>query len=188
MARLSVFNTVSLDGYFTDAANDMSWAHASQDDAEWNAFVLGNASGTSTLVFGRVTYEMMAGYWPSAMAAKAMPELAGRMNSSQKIVFSNGLNSTSWMNTTLISGDAVKEMHRLKNGPGENMTILGSGKLIASFAQAGLIDSYQLVVKPVVLGQGRTIFEGVVGRPTLKPIASRTFDNGNVVLNYETVP
>ncbi|MDQ6611780.1 MAG: dihydrofolate reductase family protein [Gemmatimonadota bacterium] len=185
MARLSVFNTVSLDGYFTDAANDMSWAHADSNDAEWNAFVQGNASsGNSTLVYGRVTYEMMAGYWPSPMAAKAMPELAQRMNGLPKIVFSNSLVNATWANTTLIGGEAVEQMAEMKSGAGPNMTILGSGKLIASFAQAGLIDAYQLVVKPVVLGRGRTIFEGVTGRPTFAPTASRTFGNGNVLLTY----
>ena len=188
MRKLSVFDTVSLDGYFTDANNDMSWAHSNNDDTEWNAFVQGNASaGSSVLVYGRVTYEMMASFWPTPIAAQQMPVVATQMNSLPKIVFSNSLKAATWANTTLIKGDAVKEMHRLKNEAGDNMTILGSGKLVASFTQAGLIDSYQLVVKPIVLGGGRTIFEGVSDKPSLKHISSRTFKNGNVVLNYDAI-
>jgi dihydrofolate reductase len=188
MRKLAVFNTTSLDGYFTDANNDMSWAHGVNEDVEWNQFVQGNASaGESMLVFGRVTYEMMAKSWTTPEAMQRMPEIAKRMNSLPKIVFSNSLKEATWENTQLITGDAVNEMRQLKNESGDSLTILGSGKLIASLTQAGLIDSYQLVVKPIVLGAGRTIFEGVTGKPTFKQTASRTFKNGNVVLNYEAM-
>ncbi len=188
MRKLSVFNTISLDGYFTDANNDMSWAHAHHDDDEWNAFVQGNASaGRSVMVYGRVTYEMMASFWPTPVAEQQMPVVAKHMNGLPKIVFSNSLNEATWANTTLIKGQAVDEMRRLKNEPGDNLTILGSGQLIASFTQEGLIDSYQLVVKPVALGGGRTIFEGVMGKPNFKLVSSRPFNNGNVVLNYDAI-
>jgi len=80
MPRLNMFNSVSLDGYFTDSSNDMSWAHAGGDDTEFQEFVAGNAKGAGALVFGRVTYGMMASFWPTPMAAQAMPEVAAGMN------------------------------------------------------------------------------------------------------------
>lgn len=192
MGKISVFDTISLDGYFTDASNDMSWAHVAPDDAEWNSFVQGNASAhnsgqTNVLVFGRVTYEMMIKFWPTPMATQSMPEVAKHMNAAPKIVFSNSLSEATWQNTKLVKGDAVKEMRRIKNEAGPDMTILGSGKLIAALTQAGLIDSYQLVLRPIALGSGRSLFEGVTGRPTLKQTDSRVFKNGNVVLSYDAV-
>ena len=84
MRKLIVFNMVSLDGFFVDSKGDMSWAH--KHDAEWNAFVSGNASGSGVLVFGRITYELMASYWPTPMALQNSPIVAKGMNDMPKIV------------------------------------------------------------------------------------------------------
>jgi dihydrofolate reductase len=108
MRKLVVFNMVSLDGYFVDASGDMSWAH--KHDEEWNTFVGGNASGNGMLLFGRVTYDMMAGYWPSPMALQNSPVVAKGMNAMPKIVFSRTLDKASWNNTTLLKGDVVTEV------------------------------------------------------------------------------
>lgn len=86
MRKLIVFNHVSLDGYFTDANGDMSFAQNENPDAEWDAFVAGNASGGETLVFGRVTYELMAGDWPTPIAAETLPDCADQMNHLPKMV------------------------------------------------------------------------------------------------------
>ena len=130
---------------------------------------------------------MMIQFWPTPMATQSMPEVAKHMNATPKIVFSNSLNEATWQNTTLVKRAVVKEMQRIKNQIGPDLTILGSGKLIAAFTQAGLIDSYQLVLRPIALGSGRSLFEGVTSRPTLKQTSSRVFKNGNVVLSYDTV-
>ena len=180
--RLNMFNSVSLDGYFTDSHNDMSWAHAGGDSDEFQEFVAGNASGAATLVFGRVTYEMMAGFWPTPMAAKQMPEVAAGMNKAQKYVFSRNLKKADWANTTVLNGDPVSEIAKLKRGGA--LTLLGSGSIVKQLAAAGLIDDYQLMVCPVILGSGRTLFDGIPGRPTLKLANSRAFDNGKVFLHY----
>jgi dihydrofolate reductase len=185
MRRVDVFNHVSLDGFFVDANGDMSWAKADHQDAEWNAFVAGNASGEGVLVFGRITYDLMAGFWPTPMAQEAMPTVAQAMNSMPKVVFSRKLDQVSWNNTTLIKGDPVSEMRRMKQEPGQDMVILGSGSIVSQLAQAGLIDEYQIVVNPVVLGKGRTMFEGVRGQLNLKLTKTRAFGNGNVLLCYE---
>jgi dihydrofolate reductase len=185
MRRLTVFNHTSLDGYFVDANGDMSFAHNKSQDPEWDAFVAGNASGEGTLVFGRITYDMMASFWPTPYAAKSMPAVAEGMNRLPKIVFSRTLQDVSWNNTKLVKGDLAGEMRSMKKEPGPDMTILGSGSIVSQLAQQGLIDEYQIVVNPVVLGGGRTLFEGVTDRVRLKLTKSRTFKNGAVLLYYE---
>src|SRR5579872_5247046 len=154
MRRLSVFEHLSLDGYFVDAHGDMRWAYRPEPDGEWDAYVAGNASGNAALVFGRVTYDLMLSYWPTPLAMQQNPVVAKRMNALSKLVFSHTLDRANWENTRLVKGDAVTEMQKLKAGEGEDMVILGSGSLVAQFAAAGLIDEYQLVVNPRALGGG----------------------------------
>lgn len=185
MRKLSVFDHLSLDGYFVDRNGDMSWAKTDPGDPEWDAFVADNARGGSELLFGRITYELMAGFWPTPFAIETMPEVAARMNTLPKIVFSRSLTEASWSNTTLVSGDLIAETHRLKSRSGPDMVILGSGSIVAQLARAGLIDDYQLVVNPVALGAGRTLFEDTPGILRLKRTATRAFRNGKVLLCYE---
>ena len=116
MPKLVVYNSVSLDGYFTDANGDMSWAH--KRDPEWQAFVSENASGGGQLLFGRVTYDLMASFWPTPLAAQSNPIVAERMNSLRKFVFSRTLDKASWSNTTLLKGDLAAEVRKLKQEPG----------------------------------------------------------------------
>lgn len=182
MSKLMVFNSVSADGYFTDTKGDMSWAH--QDDPEWRSFTKENVRGDGgILLFGRVTYEMMASHWPTPQAKEQFPEVADRMNNAQKVVFSKTLNKVSWNNTRLVKGDLLNEVRKMKGG-GEDILILGSGKIVSQLAQANLIDQYQLILVPIVLGDGRTLFEGMKNKLRLKRTESRTFKNGNVLLTY----
>src|SRR5262245_51655226 len=185
MRKLLVFNHVSLDGYFVDKNGDMSWAKADHQDAEWNAFVSENASGGGVLVFGRITYELMAGFWPTPFAIESMPVVAQGMNNMPKVVFSRTLDQATWNNTTLVKGDLAAEIRKMKREAGEGMAILGSGSVVSQLAQEGLIDEYQIVVNPVVLGAGRTMFEGVKENLSLKLTKTRAFRNGNVLLCYE---
>lgn len=188
MAKILVFNSVSLDGYFTDANHDMSWAHRDPNDTEWNEFVSANASGGASgrgaILLGRVTYEMMAGFWPTPAAMEMMPEVAKGMNEMTKIVFSRSMKKAAWSNTKLVKGDLVAEVKKLKQAD-KDMVILGSGTIVSQLTQARLIDAYQVVVVPIVLGSGRTMFEGVRDRLPLKRANTRSFKNGNVVLSYE---
>jgi dihydrofolate reductase len=136
-------------------------------------------------VFGRKTYEMMARFWPSKEASQAMPEVARGMNRMRKTVFSHTLKAAEWENSRLAQADLATEVRRMKSEPGPNLLILGSGEIVAQLTQAGLIDAYQLVVVPIVLGSGRTLFEGVTGKPRLELTKTRAFSNGNVVCWYE---
>jgi dihydrofolate reductase len=185
MGRLIVFNSISLDGYFTDRNGDISWAYNAVPDAEWDAFVAGNARGGGALVLGRVTYELMAGYWPTPLAGRNNPDVAEGMNRLRKVVFSRTLDRASWSNTELIRDGLATEIRNMKDDPGLDMAILGSGSLVAQLTQESLIDEYQFVVAPVVLGGGRTMFEGVPGRLRLTRTKTRPFANGNVLLCYE---
>lgn len=185
MRKLSVFNHVTLDGFFTDANSDMSFAHRPGPDPEWDAFVEGNAGGGGILLFGRKTYDMMAGFWPTPMAAQTMPAVAERMNNLPKMVFSRTLRQAAWNNTTLLTGDLATEVRALKQQPGEDMVILGSGSIVSQLTALRLIDAYQFVVDPVVLGRGRTMFDTVTEKVSLRLTASRAFGNGNVLLSYD---
>ncbi len=183
MRKLIVFNSVSVDGYFVDRDGDMSWAH--KEDAEWNAFVESNARGECTLVFGRKTYELMASWWPTPQAMQSMPVVAERMNSLPKVVFSRTLDRASWRNTTLLKSDLVTAIRQMKQETGDDLVIMGSGSVVAQLAPAGLIDEYQIALTPVVLGKGRTMFDGIPKRLNLELIQTRAFANGNVFLRYE---
>lgn len=185
MRKLIVFNHVSLDGYFTDANGDMTFAQNATPDPEWDAFVAGNASGGGMFVFGRVTYELMASFWPTPLAAENMPDVAERMNNLPKVVFSRTLEEASWNNTKLVKSDLTGEIRRMKQEEGDGMVIFGSGTIIAQLAQEGLIDEYQVVVDPIALGNGRTMFDGMKEKLPLKLTKTRTFGNGNVLLCYE---
>lgn len=185
MRRLGVFNNVSLDGYFVDANGRMDFAYAGSDDPEWQEFVSGNAGGDGALLFGRVTYDMMASWWPTAQAKAAMPAVAEGMNRRVKYVASRTMTDARWNNTTVLEGDLVSAVRALKQSDGPDLVILGSGSIVAQLAAAALIDRYQLVVKPVVLGAGRSMFAGVPTLVELHPLGARTFHNGNVLLTYE---
>jgi len=184
MPRVNMFNNISLDGYFVDANGDMSWAHAGRDDPEMGEFTAANAQGGGALIFGRVTYELMKAFWPTPMAAQMMPEVAKGMNAARKYVFSRSLKSTDWANTVILDGDPAQEVARLKKGDDKGLTILGSGSIVKQLTAAGLIDDFQFMVNPVLLGGGRTLFDGVPGRPSLTLENSRTFKNGKVFLHY----
>ncbi len=183
MRKVVAFEQVSLDGFFVDASGDMSWAH--KQDAEWNAFAASNASGGGALLFGRVTYALMASFWPTPAARELAPAVAEGMNNMPKVVFSRTLEQASWKNTTLVKGELEAAVRKLKSEPGPDMAILGSGSVVSQLAQARLIDEFQIVVNPVILGKGKTLFEGVREKIALRLTQSRPFGNGNVVLYYE---
>ncbi len=182
MRNLLVFNQISLDGFIADKNGDMQWAH--KDDAEWRAFTEENASGGGELLFGRVTYDLMASYWPTPMALKANRAVAERMNSLPKVVFSRTMKKPAWNNTRLVQGDITAAVRKLKAEPGSGMVILGSASIVSQLAPEGLIDEYQLVVNPIALGEGKGMFAGIAERLCFQLVNVRAFRNGNVLLRY----
>jgi len=183
MRKLLIFNQTSLDGFIADAHSDMSWAH--KQDREWNDWVSNNASGGGELVFGRVTYQQMASFWPSPMALESMPVVAERMNNLPKVVFSRTLTEVQWNNTRLIQSDIAAAVRKLKSEPGQDMVLMGSASIVGQLAKEDLIDAYQLVINPIILGVGKSMFAGLNKHLHLKLTNTRTFKNGNLVVSYE---
>ncbi|MGG7663988.1 dihydrofolate reductase family protein [Dyadobacter sp. BHUBP1] len=184
MGKLIAYNFTTLNGYFKGPDNDISWHRHGEEE---NGFAADNLEAKATLLFGRVTYEMMAGFWPTPMAIESMPEVAQGMNESEKIVFSTTLESAGWENTTLIKGDLIEAVRKLKAIPDKVMTILGSGSIIAQLAEARLIDEYQFMIDPVAIGEGTPSFQGLTRKLDLKLINHRVFKSGVVLLSYEAI-
>jgi dihydrofolate reductase len=179
--KLSVFNFVTLNGYFEGPKGSVHWH---RHGAEENEYASENLNGGGMLLFGRVTYEMMAGYWPTPIAIQNDPVVAAGMNSADKVVFSRTLKKTEWNNTRLISDNIAEAIRALKQTPGKDMTILGSGSIVAQFAEHNLIDEYQIMVDPVVIADGTPIFKGIARKLELKLTGTRTFKSGVVLLCY----
>src|SRR2546423_8761367 len=129
MSKLIVFNSISIDGYFTDTKSDVSWAH--QNDPEWQRFTNENVSGDGIMLFGRITYEMMASYWPTPQAREQFPQAAERMNSGQKGVFSRTLDKSPWQNTRLIRRNLPQEVRKRKSSSGEGILLPGGSTLVS---------------------------------------------------------
>jgi dihydrofolate reductase len=156
MRKIIMFENVSLDGYFAGPNGEIDWFVAHPGNQEDNGFAIDSIKSTDTLLFGRVTYELMASYWPTADAMKNSPILAERMNNLPKIVFSRTLDNVKWQNTSLVKDNIEGEIEKMKNQSGKNMAILGSGSIVSSFGQRGLIDEYSFMVNPIILGDGQS--------------------------------
>lgn len=181
MGKLIAFTFISLDGYFKGNNEDISWHQHAEDDGGFSAE---NANSGNILLFGRKTYEMMAGFWPTSMASDHFPEVAKGMNKAEKFVFSRTLKKADWAPTKIISDNIPEEVMRLKQTPGKDLTLLGSGSILTQLATANLVDEYQLMVDPVVLGSGTSIFKDLKSQPKLQLTATRTFKSGAVLLCY----
>lgn len=182
MRKLNVFNFITLNGYFEGPNHDINWH---RHGGEENKYSDDSLQAGNILLFGRRTYEMMYCFWPTPMAAEMFPETAKGMNTSEKIVFSNTIKKAEWNNTKVICGDIVEEMKRLKNTKGNDMTILGSGSIVSLFAETGLVDGYQIMIDPVAIGEGTTIFKGIKQKLDLKLIEIKSFKSGVILLSYE---
>lgn len=181
MRKTTIFNMMSLDGMFEGENRDISWHKV---DEEFNQFAIEQLESAGGLIFGRLTYELMAGYWPTAAAQDDDPKVAEWMNKLPKYVFSKTLSQASWHNTTLIAGDAVMEMKRIKHESGKDLFIFGSANLSETFFRYGLIDEIRALISPLILGKGTPLFKPQISNISLHLTNSRTFHNGNVLLVY----
>lgn len=181
MRKVIIFNMVTLDGYFEGPNKEIDWHVV---DEEFNEFAIEQLNSVDVLLFGRVTYELMAGYWPTPDATTNDPVVAGKMNSIPKIVFSKTLNKVEWQNTRLVKENFAEEIRKLKQQPGKDMIIFGSSDLAVTFIGQRLIDEYRIMVNPVILGNGKPLFKGLPQKLDLKLQKTRTFRSGNVLLYY----
>jgi dihydrofolate reductase len=175
----------SLDGMMSGPHREIEWNEPYFDE-EMATYVNEQLEELDTLLFGRVTYQWFAQYWPN-QGVKDDPAHAEKMNSIQKIVFSKTLEKAEWNNSRIVRDNIAEEIARLKEQPGANLSIDGSPTLIHSFSKLGLIDEYRIRVHPVVLGSGVPLFKDQSERMTLKLLEARPFRSGVVVLRYERI-
>jgi len=182
MRRVLFFMMVTVDGYYAGPNGEIDWHNT---DDEFNEFAIAQLNEVDTLLFGRVTYEMMASYWPTPEAVKNDPVVAEKMNATPKIVFSRSLTEPRWQNTRLVKEGFAAEVTKLKQQPGKDLIIFGSSGLASSFVDHGLLDEARIMINPVVLGQGKSVFQGINDRLRLRLQRTRIFRSGNVLLYYE---
>jgi dihydrofolate reductase len=182
MRKVTVFNFVTLNGCFKGPKGDISWH---RHGAEENEYAVEGLKSGNTLLFGRVTYKMMASYWPTPIAIKNSPIVAEGMNNADKIVFSRTLKKVEWNNTRLVKSNMVKEIKKMKQMSGKDMTLLGSGNILTQLANQGLIDEYQIMIDPVVISNGTPLFKDIKNKLNLKLTMTRTFKSGVVLLCYQ---
>lgn len=127
----------------------------------------------------------MANYWPTPMARQNDPTVAEGMNNADKIVISTTLKKAEWKNTKIISANVVEDLKRLKELPGNNITLIGSGSILTLLAENGLVDEYQIMIDPVAIGAGTPIFHGIKKSLNLKLTHVKTFKSGVVLLSYK---
>ncbi len=181
MRKVFMFNLVTLNGFFEGPNQDISWHHV---DEQFNEFAVDQLHEIGILLFGRVTYHLMASYWPTELAKTDDPVVAGLMNDMPKIVFSKTLDKAEWENSKLVKGNAADEVSKLKQQPGKDIAIFGSSNLAVTLAERDLIDEYRILVNPVFLGEGTPLLKGIKNNIELKLLQARTFESGNVLLSY----
>lgn len=188
MRKISIFIHVTVDGFFAGPNGEIDWFKVIMKDDEWDKYTHEQSSRSgNTLIFGHTTYEMMKSYWPTEDAIKNDPGMARVVNNSPKIVFSKTLQSVeegrNWKNIILFHEIKQEEIVKLKEQEGKDFTILGSGTIVQQFANMGLIDEYQLVIVPIILGAGKYLFKDVK-KMNLNLLETRAFKNGIVLLKY----
>jgi dihydrofolate reductase len=194
--RIVAFNRVSADGYFSAPDGNLNWV---VPEEEIDKQATQNMSGQGTLMFGRRTYEMFASFWPHQLdkpvgaedphsPGRRPPEMhamAVYINEAIKIVFSRTLKDVRWKNSRLLGKFDPREVERIKQEPGGDIMIFGSGTIVSQLAQNDLIDEYQFVTGPVLLGDGKSLISGISKTVPLKLVEAKPYKSGNVMLRYQ---
>jgi dihydrofolate reductase len=176
MRKVNLAEFVSLDNVIEGPA----WTTPYWND-EIAKYKFDELFASDTLLLGRVTYQGFAAAWPTM---KDEQGYADRMNNLPKIVVSTTLQTAKWNNSRIVKDDVFNEVSRLKQQPGQDILIFGSGTLANSLIQHNLIDEYSLLVYPIVLGSGKRLFQGGT-RLNLKLVATKSFSSGVVLLRYQ---
>jgi len=188
MRKVILSINTTLDGFFEGPNKELDWHSVDEEGKEYANDLL---SDVDALLFGRVTYQLMADYWPAAATnpstSKSDLEIADKMNNLPKIVFSKTLQEVKWNNSRLVKENIAEEISQMKQQSGKEMVIFGSGSIVSTFMQHGLIDEYRIIVNPVVLGNGNPLFKGINGKQNLKLLRTKEFSSGKVILYYEPV-
>jgi dihydrofolate reductase len=195
MRRILMFNRVTADGYFAGPDGNLDWAVA---DEELDKAATEGMPHAGTMLLGRRTYELFEGFWPHVLddsptapdphgPDRRSPEIramATFMNESTKVVFSRTLEDVTWRNSRLVAEFDPREIEAMKDEPGKDMIVLGSGSIVSQLTQHGLIDEYQLVVSPIFLGSGQPLLSDVSKSSKLDLLEASKYRSGNVMLRY----
>jgi dihydrofolate reductase len=181
MRKLISFMVITADGFTEGPEGEFDWPNV---DEGFNEFAVSQIHDLGALLFGRVTYEGMASYWPTPQALEDDPVVTDLMNRVPKYVFSHTLSSADWANTTLVSGEAGPAVAKLKEEDGYDLAVLGSAKLTASLIEQGLVDELRVMVNPVLLGGGVSLYSAITQRIPLTLLRTTVFPSGNVLLVY----
>ena len=188
MGKIITTTWVTLDGYIAGPNGEMDWV-AEHYDAAMAVYETEIVSQADTLLLGRVTYQSFAGSWPhvpdSPTASEGEKAYARMLNAMRKIVFSRTLESVEWNNSTLRKEVVPEEIEQLKQEPGRDMLIYGSASVIQTLTNHGLIDEYQVLVHPVILGGVKPLFQNIQHQVKLKLVNTKTHPSGVVVLSYQ---
>jgi len=175
----------SLDGFVAGPNGEMNWIKL---DDELFDFVATMTANADTALYGRVTYEMMQSYWPTAgeqpNASKHDKEHSAWYNKVSKVVLSNTINETGLTNTKVIGDHLTDNINKIKKQEGKNILIFGSPAASHSLLSLGLIDEFWLFVNPILLGEGKPLFKGINETIKLKLAESKTFACGVIALHY----
>src|SRR5438270_2965882 len=168
MRKVIVTMWVTLDGFIAGPNGEMDWVMVDDEMGKYEDDIVSSAD---TLILGRVTYESFAGAWPhvpeNPSASKGEIEYAHKLNAMAKLVFSKTLDKAEWNNSKLMREVLPEEVEKMKREPGKDMVIYGSASIVQTLTNLGLIDEYQLLVHPVVLGSGKPLFKNIKDRVNL---------------------
>jgi dihydrofolate reductase len=184
MARIVVTEFVSLDGVVEDPGGSEGfkyggWSFEFDRGAEGDQFKLDETRNSTGLLLGRVTYQGFAEAWPQRDG-----EFADLFNSMPKYVVSSTLKDPEWTNSTVLEGDVVEEVSKLREGPDGDIVVHGSAQLVQTLVEHDLVDELRLMVFPVVLGTGKRLFGDPGDKKTLKLVDSKVVGDGVVILTY----
>lgn len=193
--RIVMFNRVSAEGYFASADGNLDWV---VPEPALDAAAADGLGGADTILFGRRTYDLFESFWPTVAGdsptapdphgdgrhSKEMRAMADWINSTTKILFSRTRQAATWANSHILHTFDPVEVEAMKARPGKDMMIFGSGSIVSLLTQHGLIDEYQLIVSPLLLGSGQPLVTGVSARTGLELIEATPFPSGNVRLRY----
>jgi len=187
MGKIVVSDNVSLDGVIQDPAGDEGfsrggWVGLIKDRPGANKLALDEALGTEALLLGRRSYEWMAGRWPTRGG-----DLADRLNSMPKYVVSSTLEDPDWNNTTVLKGDVVEEVSKLKREVERDVVVVASFQLLRTLMQHDLVDELRLKIYPVVLGAGERLFGETSDKKPMRLVNTQTVDDEVAFLTYEPV-
>jgi dihydrofolate reductase len=180
MRKVILSMMLSLDGFIEGPNRELDW-HVWDEEMEKYMYddVLNKVDA---ILLGRVAYQLLADYWPSATDS-----IAPKMNNLPKIVFSKTLQKVEWNNSRLVKENIADEVSKIKQQPGKDLVLFAGADIASTFIQLDLIDEYRIIVNPVVLGSGKPLFKDINDKLNLKLLKTKTFSCGNIILYYQPV-